>query len=161
MENIRSLLLELMSNVNFQSFAMEENIVRDSLILKNWATSSSAEKQSQRERFLKLGLKNKSVSNMDYYKSMIVNYNNMLNIINNVNAIYQSEIKHEHYMLLKRLTVLLLLEIDNIDEDILPRRHVPTSYFQSLVNQIKEEMPEIDLSNFIDLYDDMYKHWTM
>lgn len=153
-------LIEAITKKQPYSGSLPEILAYRSQIRNNiWANLSQIEKQNKREQLLVSANRNKGVINIDYYRNMIYLYEICINIFTFFEDKYKSTNNQDHLFLCQRMMALLLIEIDNIDEDILPKKHVPLQYFKNIVDDIKKTMPEVDLSEFMIAYDNMYKHW--
>jgi hypothetical protein len=108
MHDKKSLLEALMNNADFQAFGLEEIIIRDCLISEKWISSSNAEKQDQRRKFLALCQRRKGGINVVYYENMIVAYDCMLKFLNSINSLYEDKRNMKNSILLQRIITLLI-----------------------------------------------------
>lgn len=142
--------------------SLEETIYKSRFLSDYWRNLSKLYKHKKRLQFLSSITRGGSLINVEYYSKMIILYEKMIFFVLFLNSLKEkTKLNEGEIHLVRRMLSLLLIEIDNIDEDILPRRHIPTSYFQNLADLIKVEMPEVDLTDLLNAYNDMYMHWEL
>lgn len=163
MERINKLeiLKTLVNDDNYVHMSGESAIIRHAFRNESWLTAAPEVKQSKRNEFLALSKRRKTIINLEYYEKMILVYDLLLDMLTKLEQLVNSE-KLEGKsvsMPLLRITALVLVEQDFIDEYILPSHHIQPHYFQNISNELHNEYPDLKLDEFAELYTEMYNLW--
>lgn len=151
----------LMDDPKFIHNSAEESTVGNALVKESWLVATSDVKQRERRDFLKSAKRRGTVINLDYYEKMILVYNMLLEILSKVEKlIHQRESENETVEIpLLRITALVLIEQDFIDEYILPLHHIRPTTFQDISKELDTKYPELKLKEFSEKYSEMYSLW--
>lgn len=159
--NKLSVFKTLMNNSKFVIESLEESIVRNAMIQEIWLQSSSNEKQKRRLQFLASGKKSRGEINLVYYEKLIEIYDFLIEIrLNLERTINEKEIKEENIELqMLRIFALISIEMDFIDEQLIPIHHIRPKFFQALSDEFNLQYPELRLSEFTYNYKKMFDLW--